>query len=234
MNNQSNFHSDSCYVQKEIKIELGSTSLDELIVRSIHCAGEIINTTKKPTVTYDQIERIIKAISINLRISEEKSMVGIMLLFLQGAVSTGAPLSMSVEVESGVHLDKRTLLYTCKMVTGHEYLRRIAEQLAIPIGYFAQIHGLKGELATRINNRVRAETGKNLTSIEMAYCSSFSQQIPNLTQICGSERLVKLLAEDYQNRFDNTKKNTYNYTKLFLAKVKKKKIFNAYLYLFNT
>ena len=98
------------------------------------------------------------------------------------------------------------LLNSLYMVeTGNQHLRRLAEALAIEIGQFAQAYELNGELAQRINTSLKAETGENLNPVEAAWCSSFSQHLPDLAQR-SSERLVKLLAEDYKKRFESRKK----------------------------
>lgn len=183
--------------------------LDNLVQRSLNENLDNVapNFRKKNTLSDDQIERIIKTISINLGIPPEKVLIGIYLLFLQGAASAGAPATMVVELGDGKCIEKRNLTSACSLVTGNAYIRRIAETLAIQIGDFAQKNKLAGELAYRINNKVKAETGNNLSEKEMAYCSSFSQAIPNLAEIT-SERLSKLLAEDYQRRFENKKKKS--------------------------
>lgn len=91
-----------------------------------------------------------------------------------------------------------------KFVYSLTYIRRLAEALAIQIGEFAEKNGLKGELSQRIEIKLRAETGETLTEKEKAWCSSFSQIIPNLSER-SSERLVKLLAVDYNKRFEKIK-----------------------------
>lgn len=181
--------------------------LEDLLKKSLSENLESVapNFRKKNTLTDLQIERIIQTISLNQGIAPEKALIGIILLFLQGAASAGAPSTMSVDLGDGKCIDKRNVVNACNLVIGNQYIRRIAETLAKQIGEFALKNKLAGELAYRINNRFKAETGSSLSEIEMAYCSSFSQSIPDLAEIT-SERLSKLLAEDYQERFENKRK----------------------------
>lgn len=88
------------------------------------------------------------------------------------------------------------------LATGNQFIRRLAEKLAIPIGFFAEKNGLRGELAQRIERGHRAVNGENLSPKELAWCSSFSQCIPNLPEL-ASERVQQLLSKDYNERFQN-------------------------------
>lgn len=184
--------------------------LEELVNLSLEEKVEdILPNFRKNNMTDEQIERIVNSVSLTLKVELKRVLAGIMLLFLQGAASSGTPLTMFVGLGEGKFLEKRNIVSACILVTGHLFIRRLAEALATPIGEFAYRNKLKGELANRINNRFKAKTGNNLSDKKLAYCSSFSQSIPDLSNIT-SERLAKLLAEDYQRRFENTKKKTSN------------------------
>lgn len=204
--------------------------LREIIKKSLETKVEEVAPSfkKKNTLSNDQIEKIIQTISFNLNIEPEKVLIGIYLLFLQGAASAGAPLTMSVDLGNGKYIEKKNIVNACNLVTEHTYIRRIAETLAKEIGDFAYKNKLVGELAYRVNNKFKAETGNNLNDLEMAYCSSFSQVIPDLSEI-ASDRLAKLLAEDYQKRFEFKKKsgrsdgNSLSVTSKKNKKSKKKK-----------
>lgn len=200
-------------------------TLDELLKMSIEEKIEdtIPNFRTKNKITKQQIEDIIKTISRSLKIPDNKVLIGMMLLFLQGAASAGAPVTMSVDLGDGKCLEKRNIMLACATIAGHSYIRRIAEALAIEIGQFAENNRLAGELAYRINTKVKATGDIPLNEKELAYCSSFSQCIPELEKY-SSERLVQLLSEDYQKRFENKKKPLKNdNTKLPVEKTKKKK-----------
>ena len=165
---------------------------------------------RKTTLSEEQIEKIIQNLSNTLGIGDTEVLIGMSLLFLQGAASAGAPLTMSIDLGNGKYLEKRNIIIACELVTGHKFIRRIAETLAIQIGNFATQNKLMGELGYRINNKFKADTGDSLNEKELAFCSSFSQAIPNLSEIT-SDRLAKLLAGDYQQRFENKKrKNNEN------------------------
>jgi len=184
-------------------------NLESLLKKSLEEKIEdtIPNFRKKNAMTEAQVEKIIGNLSFTLGITPERVLIGMMLLFLQGATSAGAPLTMSIDLGEGKILTKKNIVDACNMTAQHQYIRRIAETLSAKIGEFALKNKLPGELAYRINNRNKAETGNNLSELEMAYCSSFSQNIPNLAEVT-SERLAKLLAEDYQRRFEGKRKNT--------------------------
>lgn len=164
------------------------------------------NFRRKTKISEEQIKKIIKSISFSLDISEETAVIGMTLLFLQGAASASTPTSMYVELGGGKYMEKRNIIDACVLVTNHKFIRRIAETLAPQIGNFAYKNKLMGELGYRVNNKFKAETGESLTELELAYCSSFSQTIPNLSELV-SDRLVKLLAADYQKRFENKRKS---------------------------
>lgn len=162
---------------------------------------------RKNNISDEQLEKIIKIIQTHLGMKRTTQViVGMNLLFLQGAASAGAPITMSVNLGEGICMEKRNIVDACNTVTGHKFIRRIAETLAPQIGRFAYNNKLVGELGYRINNKLKAEKGESLSELELAYCSSFSQVIPNLNEIT-SERLSKLLAEDYQIRFEKQKKS---------------------------
>lgn len=190
-------------------------NLNEIIEISLKTRVEEVapNFRKKNTLTNEQIEKIIQTISLNLGISPEKVLIGMNLLFLQGIASAGAPTTMSIELGDGKFIEKRNIIDACNLVTGHKFIRRIAETLAMQIGNFAYKHKLAGELGYRINNKLKADKGESLNEKEMAFCSSFSQSIPNLTEET-SERLAKLLAEDYQKRFENKKRQKNENTQI--------------------
>lgn len=81
--------------------------------------------------------------------------------------------------------------------------------MAKEIGEYAQSNGLEGDLAKRIQRLLRTKTGESLTPKELAWCNSFCQNLPDLNEL-ASERVVKLLAEDYENRFMTSKKRQEN------------------------
>lgn len=192
--------------------DLNVIKLDDLFKESLKLTIDKIlpDYKKKNVMTRDQVEKIIESIKVSLEVTPDKVLIGMMLLFLQGAASAGTPLTMSVDLGNNKFIEKRNIVNACTLITGHPYIRRIAETLAIEIGSFAYRNKLSGELANRINTRYKAETGNNLSDLEMAYCSSFSQTIPNLSEITKSENLSRLLAEDYQKRFENKKKTNTN------------------------
>lgn len=180
------------------------------------------NFRKKNNISNEHLEKIVQTIGINLEISTERVLAGMFCLFLQGASSAGAPLTMSVDLGNGKCMEKRNIVNACVAIVGHPFIRRIAETLAYEIGTFAFNNKLYGELANRINNKLKAESGENLTELEMAFCSSFSQSIVNLAEVT-SERLSRKLTEDYLNRFENKKKSIKTDNVMSTNKTNKKK-----------
>lgn len=157
----------------------------------------------------ETVEEIISKLSTDLQIPLVTCMVGTYLLLLKGAANAKAPNSMEVKVRNAndevISLSKLDLLATYKRVTGNNFLRRLAETLAVEISQYAEKHGLKGELANKINTGILGSGGVPLNSKEMAWASSFCQCLNNLAEL-SSERLPSLLAADYTTRFRNTKK----------------------------
>lgn len=145
------------------------------------------------------------------------TMSAIFLLFLKGAANVGTPNTVEVEVvdDDGTKtsIQKYDLLYAYQRITNNKYLRRLAETLATPIGKYAEANRLSGDLAEKINTKVlskKAVEGEAqepiLSAKERAWCSSFGQNVPDLEKT--SERLPRLLAEDYLSRFNKpTRKN---------------------------
>lgn len=175
---------------------------------------------RKGLLSVESINRIIEKIASDIGVSKSDALAGIILLFLKGAASSGTPATMSVDLRNGKTMAKKNIQGAYMVETGNQHLRRLAEALAVEIGQFAQSNELNGELAQRINTSLKADTGENLTQIESAWCSSFSQHLPDLAQR-SSERLVKLLAEDYKKRFESRKKEKSNKFKTIPKKGKK-------------
>lgn len=165
---------------------------------------KIVPNLKKSALTQEENNRIFEKIASDLAIPKSDAMVGTFILFLRGAASSGTPSSLSVDLREGKTLAKKNILSAYMHVTGNGHIRRLAEVNRIEIGEFAEAHGIPGELSQRINTTLKAQTGEILNPKETAWCSSFSQEIPDLA-IRSSERMVKLLAEDYKKRFENKK-----------------------------
>lgn len=159
---------------------------------------------KKSLIKNEEISQIILHVAQTFQIEPAIALIAIHLLFLKGAASEGTPQSLSVDV-AGRTISKRDLIYAYEKTTGNNFIRRLAESMAISIGKYAEANGLRGELAQRIEVNLRVAEEPPLTPKEAAWCSSFSQAIPNLTDFSG-ERVTKLLAEDYSRRFGGGKR----------------------------
>lgn len=104
-------------------------------------------------------------------------------------------MTLSVEVDE-VEVSKKDLLIVYELLAKNPHLRRLAETIAVQASRYAEHFGLRGDLARRLNTKLRAETGESLTPKEMAWANSFCQDVPDLKDL-ASERLCVLLAEDY-------------------------------------
>jgi hypothetical protein len=94
-------------------------------------------------------------------------------------------------------------------VTKNKYLRRLAEYLATPISLYAEKNLLKGDLAEKINNRIKStpsdKDGKKaplLTAKQKAWSSSFNTNNPMLETSDQPDLLEvgRYLAEDLNVR----------------------------------
>lgn len=157
----------------------------------------------------EAVKEIVTKISTDMQVSAPIAMAAIYLLLLKGAANVKAPNSMEVivlnEKKEQVSLTKLDLMAAYRRVTGNNFLRRLAETLACEISQFAEANNLRGELATRINNKLQMSGEPPLNNREMAWASSFCQGLTNLSQL-STDRLPGLLAEDYSLRFSNKTK----------------------------
>lgn len=156
-----------------------------------------------------EVSDVISKIAADMQVAPQLALVAVYLLILKGAANVKAPNSMQVEVlnekKEPVSLSKLDLMAAYRRVTGNSFLRRLAESLATEISQYAEANGLRGELATRINNKLLVTRQVPLNVKEMAWASSFCQSLYNLA-LLSSDRLPGLLAEDYTQRFTEKSK----------------------------
>jgi len=195
---------DSTLVKPEkdfnsIKLEASSLDVKDL------APTEAMPVTR---ISSDQVQEIVTKVAADMQVSPPVALASIYLLLNKGAANVKAPNSMQVNVlnekKEEVSLSKLDLMAAYRRVTGNNYLRRLAETLAVEIAQFAEKNGLRGELATRINNKLVSNSQVPLTLKEMAWASSFCQSVANLASL-SSDRLPGLLAEDYSQRFSKVK-----------------------------
>ncbi len=171
--------------------------------------AQISPGTKKELISEDQIVAFIRNLANTHGISDAEAFVAISLLFLKGACNSSAPRQMSVDIivsdsPNPINITKYDIEYSCHQVTGNTYLRRFAEAMSKEISLYAQKEKLTGDLAIRLNNLAISKGGAPLSSVELAWASSFCQNRVDLSQLAG-ERIATLLAEDFQKRFGNKK-----------------------------
>lgn len=181
--------------------------------------------SKEDAMSPEQVNEVIKVFATSCRIPIAAGFVAMALLMLKGAANAGTPESMYVEV-CKLAITKGDLLLAYEKVTGNRHIRRLAEAAAVQISRYAEQYGLDGDLAKRLNTRLRADTGENLSPKEMAWANSFCQNVPNLGEL-SSERLCKLLAEDFNSRFSKAQKKQGPPAKKAAAPKNKEKGVNA-------
>lgn len=191
------------------KIETGTGSLDFVKEAMKEQLSEIAPETLQAKITNEQIAKIVGNLANTYGMEEKHAYIAIILLFLKGAASSSTPPTLSVTI-LGREVTKRDLVNSYSLVTRNNFVRRLAEAMAEDIGYYAQQQGLHGELAKRIESIVLASGEPPLTSKEKAWCSSFSQAIDDLDKKAGSDRLTKLLHQDYDKRFGKKQKQSGN------------------------
>lgn len=165
-------------------------------------------------MTKEEVQSVLARLAGSYGMSIQLALIATILLMLKGAASAGAPKSMEIpmldpDTNQEFSITKNSLINAAE-VAGIKpvYLRRLAEALALEIGKYAQAKGLSGDIANTINRRLMAKNEIPLTPRERAWASSFSQNLPNLDELAGSERLTGLLMEDYMIRFSKQKPST--------------------------
>jgi uncharacterized protein YeeX (DUF496 family) len=180
------------------------SSLESVLDQSLKIPVESVSKDfKKTNMSEAEVAKVLETLAVKFDMEVHDVAIAVALLFLNGAASSNTPLTLHVDVNK-TYIAKRDLLDAYKLVTDNLYIRRLAEAMAEFIGKYAEKNKLKGELANAIETTLRAESGESLSPVEAAWCSSFSQQLPNLKEL-SSERLVKLLAADYSRRFEQAK-----------------------------
>ena len=169
------------------------------------------NQRKTNQATEEECKKFIDTLAINMGITETHAFIAFATLCLKGVCNKSAPGTMSVEIEDRqknekTEIKKSDLLYICNKICGHKFLRRLAVSMAKHICLFAESKNLEGDLAMRLNNLLTAKGEIRLNNKEKAWANSFCQEIDNLETL-SSERLPKLLAEDYNQRFSKVKKS---------------------------
>ena len=163
------------------------------------------------TVSPSEIQDFLKNLSDSHGIAQSEAFIAFALLSLKGACNASAPNDMSVDIVTEskdiVQITKYDISYACHRVTGNQYTRRLAQAMAIPISQYAEKNNLNGDLAQKLNNMALANGENPLNTKEKSWASSFCQGVSNL-ETRSSERIPKLLAEDYQKRFGKKKAPT--------------------------
>lgn len=194
------------------KKDLDFSKLTELAMK-VKVSDIAPTELKANLLSQEKITEIIVGLATSHGISEQDAFVAIILLFLKGAANNGAPNTMGVTIvdtdKNHLVITKNDLKYSYQRATGNEFIRRLAESLAEQIGKYAEKNFLIGDIAQKIDSRILINKEDKdripLSQKEKAWASSFSQCLPNLSEL-SSTRLPQLLAADYYERFQKNKK----------------------------
>lgn len=190
--------------------------LDNILNDALNRPLEVVSPSfKQNAITDLQVQQILDIIVARYpTLTKSSALIAIILLFLKGASSNNTPENLGVEID-GITVTKRDIKNALQSIINNQYLRRLAETIAVQIGKFAERNQLDGELAGRLSKMVSEDNMLNnknqppLTINERAWSSSFSQAIKNLSEYT-TPRVVNLLALDYSQRFGKNRKKSYN------------------------
>jgi hypothetical protein len=182
--------------------------------------NETAPNLNSPPLKEEEVISIIERLAHRKYLIPKSAFASIALLCLKGALSKTAPDKMYVEIRTFdnklVKVTKGELMQIYEETTNNRYIRRLAETLAIQISTFAERNELKGDLAYTLE--IGQETDSPLTAKELAWASSFCQNVKDLDKL-ASPRIRNLLNKNYLDRFERPK-NT-NKIKNSRRKIKK-------------
>jgi len=161
----------------------------------------------------DEVNGVIESVSTSYGIGKNAAYVAVAEMIRRGGHAAAVPPSFSVEVYCPVNgvatVSKRDIVRFIELHTnGRRSFRNLAQTLGISIvrsGIYRLEKSpgsppLSGDLARTINNRLLSRKEKGLSHTEMIGCASYAQHLPELDVLCGSDRLIYLLAEDLEIR----------------------------------
>lgn len=188
---------------------------------------EKMPTNKMPAFSDSAIWQVYTQVALTNRVAVRSAAVGVHQLLRKGAANSGAPSSLGVEVycpdtNRTVVLTKGELvMFICKCdgfnKDDKNVCRTFAESVAVVACTSAQnqiaskrvpLELLGGDLFAKINRALILAKEPKLTSLEAVWCCSYCQNIPNLNELAGSERLEQLLTKDLEQRLVANKKRT--------------------------
>ena len=169
-------------------------------------------STQENRCTPEEIRSVGKATASAYGIAYSTAIRAIGEMIRRGGANASTPESFTVEIrcpeEGNVAIvEKRDI---AKFVTRHangKSCRNLAEGMAEGIVKFGVLSvkanpsiDRPGDLAKKIDNRLKHNKEPPLSPLERVGCASFAQWLPNLDELVESDRLSGLLAEDLEIR----------------------------------
>jgi hypothetical protein len=162
--------------------------------------------------TPDEVEQVVRQTGVTFGIAKNTAACAIAELIRRGGANASTPDNFSIEIvcpEQKViaSIEKREIARIVSRVNTGKTLRNLAEGMAESI-VKAGIKIIKkdpsvdrsGDLAKKLSNRLSFKNQPGLTPEEKVGCASYAQWLPNLNELCSSNRLKQLLAEDLELR----------------------------------
>ena len=169
-------------------------------------------TTQENRCTPDEIRAVGKATASAYGIGYTAAIRAIGEMIRRGGANASTPESFTVEIrcpETGniAIVEKRDIVNFVTRHANGKSCRNLAEGMAEGIVKFG-VSAVKanpsidrpGDLAKKIDNRLKPKKEAPLTALERVGCASFAQWLPNLNALVESDRLSGLLAEDLEIR----------------------------------
>lgn len=169
-------------------------------------------STQENLCTPEEIRSVGKATASAYGIAYPTAIRAIGEMIRRGGANASTPESFTVEIrcpETGniAIVEKRDIVNFVTRHANGKSCRNLAEGMAEGIVKFGVLSvkanpsiDRPGDLAKKIDNRLKHKREPPLSPLERVGCASFAQWLPNLDELVESDRLSGLLAEDLEIR----------------------------------
>lgn len=169
-------------------------------------------STQENRCTPEEMRSVGKATASAYGIAYPTAMRAIGEMIRRGGANASTPDSFTVEIrcpETGniAIVEKRDIVNFVTRHANGKNCRNLAEGMAEGIVKYGVLSvkanpsmDRPGDLAKKIDNRLKHKKEPPLTPLERVGCASFAQWLPNLDGLVESDRLSGLLAEDLEIR----------------------------------
>ncbi len=193
------------------------------------------STERENRCTKSEIEKVVTQSAIMYGISKPTAAFALGELIRRGGANASTPDTFNVEIQcpqenTTACVEKREVVRILEKYVNGKSFRNLAEGMAEPIVKFG-VRVVKssstaeraGDLAKKVNNRVTFRKEPPLTRLEKVGLASYAQWLPNLDELCESNRVKSLLAEDLDLRKAGQVKSQQDTRKGGSGKTQKKK-----------